>query len=105
MPTTLNMNKQCVEAFTVADDVLQWILNVPEMPGGTRNYQALTQSEVLHFVDWWPFRTRKEFDQYRANHPSLESLPPTNMASRRLSTPPGQSHPTEEVCYEAHRFT
>ena len=70
MPTTWNLNKQCVEVFVVSDDALQWVLSIPEMPDGRRHCQALTQSEVLHFVGWWPFR------QYRAEHPDVELFPP-----------------------------
>ena len=52
VPTTWNLNKQDVEAFEVMDDTLQWVLSIPEMLGGRRNCQALTQSEVLHFMGW-----------------------------------------------------
>ena len=50
VPTTWNLNKQCVKAFAVTDDALQRVLSVLEMPDGRRNYQALTQYEVLHFM-------------------------------------------------------
>ena len=76
--TTRNLNKQCVEAFEVADDVLQRVLNVPKMPSRRRNYQALTQIEVIHFVGWWPFRSCDKFNQYRIEHPDLEPFPPTD---------------------------
>ena len=50
MPTTWNLNKQCVEAFGVMDDALQRVLSVSEMLDGRRNCQALTQFEVLNFM-------------------------------------------------------
>ena len=74
MPTTWNLNKQCNEAFAVSDDALQWVLIILEISDGMRHYQALTQSEVLHFVGWWPFRTCEDFDQYCVKHPELESF-------------------------------
>ena len=46
------------------------------MSDGKRHCQALTQSEVLHFVGWMPFCIREEFDQYRTDHPKLELFPP-----------------------------
>ena len=62
MPTTWNLNKQFVEPVMVSDNALQWIFSILEMPGGSKHYQALTQSEVLHFVGWMPFYTLDEFD-------------------------------------------
>ena len=38
----------------------------------------MTQLEVLHFAGWMPLCTREEFDEYRAEHPELESFPPFN---------------------------
>ena len=46
----------------VSDNALQRIFSILEMPGGSKHYQALTQSEVLHFVGWMPFYTLDEFD-------------------------------------------
>ena len=76
MPTTWNLDKQCIELVRVSDDTLQRVLGILEMPNGRIHYQALTQLEVLHFVGWLPYRTREEFDEYRAEHPDLESFPP-----------------------------
>ena len=52
MRTIWNLNKKCDEAFVVMDDVLQRVLSILEMSEGSRNYQSLTQSEVLNFVGW-----------------------------------------------------
>ena len=61
--TTWNLNKQCVKSVRVSDDTLQWVLSILEMSGGKRQCQALTQSNVLHFVGWLPFRTCEKFDE------------------------------------------
>ena len=74
VPTTWNLNKQCVEPIRVSDDALQWVFNILEMPDGRRHCQALTQSEVLHFVSWLPYPTREQF--YRVEHSELEPFPP-----------------------------
>ena len=42
VPTTWNLNQQCVDPFEVADDVFQRVLNILEMSGRRKNYQALT---------------------------------------------------------------
>ena len=76
MPTTWNLGKQCVEPARVFDEGLQRIFGILEIPGGRRQCQVLTQSEVLHFVGWQPYLTREEFDKYRAEHPELEPFPP-----------------------------
>ena len=46
------------------------------MSEGRRQCQVLTQSEVLHFVGWLPYRTGEEFDQCRVEHPELQPFPP-----------------------------
>ena len=66
----------------MTDDALQRVLNILEMLGRRKNCQALTQFEVLDFVGWSLFRTPKEFDQYRAEHPELEPMPPMDYAFR-----------------------
>ena len=50
VPTTWNLDKQCVELARVSDEALQWVFSILEMPDGRRHCQALTQLEVLHFV-------------------------------------------------------
>ena len=72
VPTAWNLSKQCVEPDRVSDDALQQVFNILEMPDG----RSATQSEVLHFVGWLPYRTRDQFDEYRAEHPQLEPFPP-----------------------------
>ena len=44
-----------------ANNALQRVLSILEMSGGRKNCQALTQSEVLNFVGWFPFCTHEEF--------------------------------------------
>ena len=83
VPTTWNLGKQCVEPTRVSDEGLQRIFSILEMPRGRHQYQALTQSEVLYFIGWLPYRTRKEFDKYRAEHPDLEPFPPYNVGALR----------------------
>ena len=82
MPTTWNLNRQCVNPFKVANNALQKALSILEMHGGRKNSQALTQSEVLEFVGWSPFHTCEQFDQYSAKHPELEPMPPMDHAFR-----------------------
>ena len=55
------------------------------MPGRRRQCQVLTQSEVLHFVGWLPYRTLEEFDNYCAKHSELEPFPPYDFGA------PGQT--------------
>ena len=74
--TTWNLGKQSIEPAKVSDEGLQQIFGLLEMPVGKRQCQVLTLSEVLHFVGWLPYRTREEFDQYRAEHPKLEPFLP-----------------------------
>ena len=50
VPTTWNLNWQCVDAFEVVDDVFQRVLNILEMLDRRKNCQVLTQPEVL---DLW----------------------------------------------------
>ena len=40
VPTTWNLNQQCVDPFEVTDDALQRVLNILEMPGRRKNCQA-----------------------------------------------------------------
>ena len=105
MPTTWSLNKQCVEVFEVTDDALQQVLSVSEMLDRRRNCQALTQSEVLHFVGWWPFRTSDEFDQYHADHPDLEPFPPTDYGFGTSEHTIEVELSTEEVFHRAPRLT
>ena len=93
MLTTWNLGKQCVEPVRVSDDAFQRVLGILEMPEGRRHCQALTQSEVLHFMGWLPYRTRKEFDEYRTEHPDLESFPPYYF---RVSRHASEEEPEDE---------
>ena len=52
------------------------------MLGRRKNYQALTQSEVLNFVGWSPFYMRKEFDEYCTEHSELEPMLPMDHVFR-----------------------
>ena len=83
MPITWNLGKQCVEPARVSDEVLERVFSIIEMLDGRRHCQALTQSEVLHFVGWLPYRTNEEFDKYRFEHPDLESFQPYNFGVPR----------------------
>ena len=76
VPTTWNLGKQYVDRARVSDEALQRVFNILEIPDGRRHCQALTQSEVLHFVSWLPYRTREEFDEYRIDNPNLEPFLP-----------------------------
>ena len=76
MLTTWNLGKQFINWARVSDESLQRGFSILEIPDGRRHCQALTQSEVLHFVGWPPYRTREEFDEYRAENPDLEPFPP-----------------------------
>ena len=58
------------------------MLNILEMSGERMNCLALTQSEVLNFVGWFPFCMREDFDQYYAEHPKLEPFLPTDYGFR-----------------------
>ena len=58
------------------------IFGILEMPEGRRQCQALTQSDVLHFVGWLPYCTREKFDKYRTEHPDLEPFLPYDFAAR-----------------------
>ena len=70
----------------MADDALQRVFSILEMLGGRKNIQALTQSEVLDFVGWSPFRKREEFDQHRIEHPKLQLMPTLDHAYRTPDT-------------------
>ena len=48
--------------FEVTDEVLQWLLNILEMPDGRRNCLALTQIKVLNFIGWLAFHSCEESD-------------------------------------------
>ena len=78
LATSWNLGKECVEQARVGDDGLQRIFSTLEMPGGRRQCQALTQSEVPHFVGWLPYHTSEEFNEYRAEHSDLEPFMPYN---------------------------
>ena len=70
--------RQAVRRARVLDDALQRVFNILEMSDERRHCQTLTQLEVLHFVGWLPYRTREEFNEYRAEHPDLEPFLPYN---------------------------
>ena len=69
MPTTWNLGKQCVESAKVSDEGLIRIYEILGMPIEMRQCHALTQSEVLNFMGWLPYRAREVFDEYRVEHP------------------------------------
>ena len=81
MPTTWNLGKQPVKLARVFDEGLQRIFSLLEMPGERRQCQVLTQSEVLHFVGWFPYYTSEEFEAYCVEHPELEPFPPYNFGA------------------------
>ena len=67
MPTTWNLNWQCIDPFEVAVDTFQKVLSTTEMVVGRKDGQFLTQHEVLDFVGWFPFCTHEEFDKHCAS--------------------------------------
>ena len=76
------------------------MFNILEIPVGRKNCHVLTQPEVLDYVGWLPFRTRKEFDQHLAEHSELELMPLLDNAYRRVggpSTAPSVLDTTEHV--------
>ena len=68
----------------MVDDAFQRVLGILEMPKGIKNCQVLTQPEVLDFVGWFPFRTREEFDQHRAEHLERELMLSLDHVYRRV---------------------
>ena len=103
VPTTWNLDKQCVEPARVSDEALQRVFNILEMSDGRRHCQALTQSKVPHFVGWLPYGTHEEFDKYRAEHPDLEPFLPYNFGFP--GTHPSKSLRMEVVCREANHLS
>ena len=56
------------------------------MSEGRKQGNVLTQSEVLHFTGWLPYRTCEEFEQYCAEHPELETFPPYDFGALKQTS-------------------